>query len=99
MGKRLYFLIILFVSLLSTHFISAQCNSKVKANAKLISNELGEIKVDISTTERFECKLNTVSGKGQELVSLQTGNGSVTITFSDLDRSIALSELNCLLTE
>jgi hypothetical protein len=84
---RYFFILFLFSSILSTEFVFAQCNSSVKARAEIAGNELGEIKVEISTSERFVCTLNTISGKGTEKVSSQRGIGSKTITFSDLDVS------------
>jgi hypothetical protein len=87
MIRRFYFVLFLFSGILSTELVFAQCNSSVKASAEIASNELGEIKVDISTSERFVCTLNTVSGKGIEKVNSQNGSGSKAITFSDLDVS------------
>jgi hypothetical protein len=81
------FILILFLvfGTLTTEHAFAQCASKVEANAKIVGSDLGEIKVDISSSERFICKLNSISGRGSELVQSQNGSGNSTITFSDLD--------------
>ncbi|NJN25052.1 MAG: hypothetical protein HC819_03220 [Cyclobacteriaceae bacterium] len=75
-----------FLMALTSSETIAQCNSKIEAKAKSISEEEGEIIVEITSSQGFICRLNTVSGKGIVQVDSQNGNGNKTIKFSSLDK-------------
>jgi hypothetical protein len=85
MIRHLYLIVFLFVGVLSSHISKAQCESKVVASTSVSSNSTGEIEVKVTTSERFVCRINTISGDGIQLVDSRNGSGNSTLTFSNLD--------------
>lgn len=81
----IFFGILCLTILANVNFAHAQCNSKVTAKSKILTETSGEITVEISSSEAFICRLNTVSGSGIQTVDEQNGNGSKTLRFTNLD--------------
>lgn len=85
MNRQIFLIsIFIFISAISNYAFS-QCNSKVKAETKTLTETKGEIVVEVTTSENFVCKINAISGKGVEAIDSRTGSGTKTIKFSDLD--------------
>jgi len=82
----LFFGLLILTSLSIINLTYAQCNSKITAKTNSVDQERGEIIVEITTAERYICRLNSVSGKGIESIDSKNDNGSKTIKFSNLDK-------------
>lgn len=83
----IFFGVLCLTILANVNFAQAQCNSKVNAQTRILAETKGEITVEISSSETFVCKINTVQGSGIETVDRQNGNGSKTLKFTNLDIS------------
>lgn len=85
MNKRVALLVFFVLITTVSNLVFAQCNSKVTATAKTLSETKGEITVEVTTNESFVCRLNAISGSGVEAIQSQNGNGTKSIKFSNVD--------------
>ena len=85
MNRQIFLIsIFIFISAISNYAFS-QCNSKIKAETKTLTETKGEIVVEVTTSENFVCKINAISGRGAEVINTQNGRGNKNLKFSNLD--------------
>lgn len=84
MNRRVVLVLFVLISAVS-NLAFAQCDSKVTAKTKTLSETRGEITVEITSSGNFVCRLNAISGSGIEAIESENGNGSKSIKFSNVD--------------